>query len=285
MKPPALPQLPPRDPQSHKGDFGRVLMIGGSRGMAGSISLTASAALKSGVGLVSVAVPNGCLETVAGFDRCYMTIGLPEDPTGSFFELAQSRLAKHTEPFTAFGCGPGMRTGLGASRVVRHLCSMDDSKPCVFDADALNCLALIEEWQELIGPTHVLTPHPGEWQRLCGIDASNREEQTEKAASISSATGATIVLKGKDTFISSATNQVISSTGNPGMATGGSGDILTGVITALLAQGLPPADAAHLGVHVHGIAGDHAAEAKGQIGMTAEGILEHLPTAFMTLGT
>ncbi|MEZ6090901.1 MAG: ADP/ATP-dependent (S)-NAD(P)H-hydrate dehydratase [Pirellulaceae bacterium] len=165
---PPLPQLKPRDPNSHKGDFGKVLLIGGSRGMAGSISLSASASVRSGAGLVTVAVPDRCLETVASFDRCYMTIGLPDDAKG-FYELAASRIIKHAQSATVLGCGPGMRTGIGSRRIVSALLSEIDDKPIVLDADGLNCLSKLPDWRTLIKENMILTPHPGEWQRLLPI--------------------------------------------------------------------------------------------------------------------
>lgn len=279
---PALPQIAARDADSHKGDFGRVLLIGGSPGMAGSISLSASAAVKSGAGLVTVAVPVRCLETVAQFDRCYMTVGLPDDKNG-FYELAGSRVAKLSGSATVLGCGPGMRTGDGARRIVAVLCGEIDSKPTVLDADALNCLAQCENWQTLLSDQIILTPHPGEWERLSGVAASDREAQEAAATEVGKASGATIVLKGSKTFVTNGTLSVHNSTGNPGMASGGSGDVLTGVLCGLLAQGLSVFEAAHLGVFVHGQAGDLAAESVGQISLSANDLLQHLPAAFMAL--
>lgn len=276
---PPLPQLLPRDPNSHKGDFGRVLLIGGSRGMAGSISLSASAAVRSGAGLVTVAVPDRCLDTVASFDRCYMTIGLPDDAKG-FYELAASRIIKHAESATVLGCGPGMRTGIGSRRIVSALLSEIKDKPIVFDADGLNCLAKLNDWQTLMNEHTLLTPHPGEWERLSDVEAKDREGQEAAAVAIAQASGATIVLKGSRTFVTNGQQSIHNSTGNPGMATGGSGDVLTGILCALLAQGLNAYDAAYLGVHLHGQAGDFAAQSQGQISLCATDIIQHLHQAF-----
>jgi len=279
---PALPQLAPRDADSHKGDYGRVLLIGGSPGMAGSISLSASASIRSGAGLVTVAVPRRCLETVAGYDRCYMTVALPDDLKG-FYELAASRVAQLSESATVLGCGPGMRTGVGAEGIVKTLCSQESEKPLVFDADALNCLSQRDDWKSMLAPRMILTPHPGEWERLSGVAASDRKAQEAAAVETGKATGATIVLKGSKTFVTDGKKSVHNSTGNPGMASGGSGDVLTGVLCGLLAQGLAVFEAAHLGVFVHGRAGDLAAESVGQISLSASDLLQHLPAAFMSL--
>ena len=282
MNSPALPSLPPRDSDAHKGTFGRALLIGGSRGMAGSISLSGSAALRSGAGLATVVVPDRCLDTVASFDRCYTTVGLPDDAKG-FYEVAGSRLMKTVADSTAIGCGPGTRTGEGAKRIVRLLCTDAEDTPKVLDADALNCLAVTENWRDLMWGSIILTPHPGEWSRLAEVDATDREGQSRAANELAAEKGIVIVLKGSGTLVTDGTTSFVNETGNVGMATGGSGDVLTGVITALLCQGMSPLDAARLGVHIHGLAGDIASEQIGHVGMTAEDILGALPQAFRKL--
>jgi len=268
--------LPPRNDHSHKGDYGRVVMIGGSRGMSGSIAIAAMAALRCGSGLVSASIPDRCLETVAGFDPCVMTLPAPDTPTGRFSTLATNTILRHIASADAIGVGPGMGTGPGSIRIVRKLARMS-TIPRVFDADALNVIASIGG-PLLLGPA-VITPHPGEMQRLSGASSRNRQGQIDAATQIAKKLGIIVLLKGPQTLVTDGDSHWFNPTGNPGMATGGSGDCLTGIITSLLGQGLSPWDSARLGAYVHGLAGDSAAEALGQPGMTASDILSHLPGA------
>ena len=276
--PPPL-RLPQRSPEGHKGTYGRVLLVGGSRGMAGSISLAAMAALRCGSGLVTVAVPDRCLETVASFDPCLMTIALPQEPIGVMATEAADVVAERLSEIDAAGCGPGIGTGDGAKAVVDVLLRQQEL-PRVLDADGLNVLAAgDEDWRQRVAGPIVLTPHPGEWQRLCGIAIRDREAQHRRAIEDAAVSGAVVVLKGNKTLVTDGRQMYQNPTGNPGMASGGSGDVLTGVITSLLGQGLPVYDAARLGVWVQGRAGDLAAADLGQAGMTAVDLLERLPSA------
>ncbi|MDG2221336.1 MAG: NAD(P)H-hydrate dehydratase [Rubripirellula sp.] len=288
-------RLPLRRSDAHKGSFGRVLLIGASRGMSGSIAMSALAALRTGAGLVTAAVPDRCLETVAAFHPSIMTLAVDETDEGTFSDQAVSQLTKRFSDVSAIGCGPGMTTGSGSIRLVERLLETR-SVPRVLDADGLNCLAarrhsaatgsdasmLEGVWDDLGGPL-VLTPHPGEWERLSGVPASDRNGQLEAAKVLSRKTDTVIVLKGGPTRVVHSGGVWTNQTGNPGMATAGSGDVLTGVITALLAQQLSPWDAARLGVWVHGLAGDLAAASHGQIGMTSCEILDSLPPATMSV--
>lgn len=275
-------RLASRQPDAHKGSFGRVLLVGGSRGMSGSISMSAIAALRVGAGLVTVAVPDRCLETVAGFHPCLMTLPMPDDGSGRFSIDAAADLAPLVDGASAVACGPGMTVQAGSVRLVERLLTKR-AVPRVLDADALNVLAQLDwpsdrmvEW----GPL-VLTPHPGELERLTGVSARDRAAQIAAAQRLSNQSGAVIVVKGGPTEVVAPgeagpwTNE----TGNPGMATAGSGDVLTGVIASLLGQGLSPWDAARLGVWVHGMAGDLAAVRQGQAGLIAADIIETLPEA------
>lgn len=272
-------RLPPRSSDAHKGHFGRCLLVGGSRGMSGSIALSAMAALHCGSGLVTAAVPDRCVETIAGFHPCVMTLPAPDDGNGRFSLQASAELAKTFSASGAIGCGPGMTTEPGSIRIVERLLN-ESSVPRVFDADAINVLARLDWVDSGIksGPL-VLTPHPGELQRLTGVSAADRQGQIEAAKELATNKDAVIVVKGGPTTVVSRDEVLINSTGNPGMATAGSGDVLTGVITSLLGQGLTPWQAAGLGVWVHGHAGDMAANSHGQAGMTALEILEVLPQA------
>ena len=273
-------KLAARKSAAHKGNFGRVLLIGGSRGMSGSIALSALAALRSGAGLVTAAVPDRCLETVASFHPCVMTIPFPDDGEGRFSVQAAAELSSRVEGVSAVGCGPGMTTQPGAIRLVERLLGLREI-PCVFDADALNVLSSLD-WcdRSQQRSSMVLTPHPGELERLTGVPAKDRPRQIEAASVLAQRSGAVIVVKGGPTVVVGPADETwTNTTGNPGMATAGSGDVLTGVITSLLAQGLTTWQAACLGVWVHGLAGDLAAAECGQAGMTAAEMNAALPRA------
>lgn len=290
---PPLP-FPPRRPDTHKGDMGRVLLVGGSRGMAGSIALSSIAALRTGSGLVSTAVPDRCLETVAAFHPGIMTIPITETSSGQFDIAAQLPRQK----FDAIGCGPGMRTGPGSVRIVESLLQQT-TLPRVMDADAIN---IISEHKFLDRPalphdqplprdqsTLILTPHPGELVRLTGMPATDRDAQIDAAKSLAQRHRLTIVVKGGPTVVVGPADGnekprcYVNTTGNPGMATAGSGDVLTGIITSLAGQGLSTWDAARLGVFLHGLAGDLAATQYSQPGMTCWELLDYLPAAIKSL--
>ena len=274
-----LPQLPPRPVDSHKGDFGRALLVGGSRGMAGSISLSGMAALRSGAGLVTIGTPECCLETVASFDPCYMTNALPSDDDGRMAPGAFDLLCPSLDQFTAVACGPGLGESAGVDELVSGLWR-DFAGPVVFDADGLNSLARQQiDLADHAGP-RIMTPHPGEFARLDGQPIEDETKRAERAASLANRANAVVMLKGANSVITDGDSTHINTTGNPGMATGGTGDVLTGVITALLCQGMSPLDAARLATHLHGRAGDLAATALGQISMTARDLLAWLPDAF-----
>ncbi len=291
-------RLPRRAPDAHKGAFGRVLLVGGSRGMAGSVALSAHAALRAGAGLVSAAVPDRCLETVAAFHPCVMTVPLADDGTGRFDAAAADELANRLDGTTALGCGPGMTTAPGAFAVVRRLLESDNT-PLVVDADGINVMAKLgwpgdasrRPGDASLRPGDpsrrpgtprrflVLTPHPGELSRLVGVDPSDRESQIEAAQELAGRSGAVIVVKGGPTVIVDGNDRWTNPTGNPGMATAGSGDVLTGVITSLCAQGLSATDAARLGVWVHGRAGDLVASRIGPAGMIASDLIDGVAEA------
>ena len=278
MSPSPPLRLPVRSSDAHKGHFGRVLLVGGSRGMCGSIAMSAIAALRTGSGLVTAAVPDRCLESVAAFHPSVMTLPMPDDGSGRFSLDAATMLAENVAGVSAIGCGPGMTTQPGSVRIVERMLHAA-SVPRVLDADALNSLATLD-WSSATNlESLVLTPHPGELERLTGVSAGDPGAQIDAAKSLASNTGATIVVKGGPTVVVGSGSIWTSTTGNPGMATAGSGDVLTGVIASLLGQQLSAWDAACLGVWVHGLAGDLAADQFGQAGMTACEILDALPRA------
>jgi len=273
-----LPRLPPRRPDAHKGDFGTALIVGGSRGMAGAVALAGMAALRGGAGRVRLAVPDVVLDTVAGFEPSYMTTPLPSDAAGQIGAGAFDRIVELAESATVVACGPGLGRSLELDQLVARL-YREITKPMVFDADALNALATEPETLIHPGGPRILTPHPGEFARL--IDGKlDPELRSDAAVQLAARCGIVVVLKGHRTLVTDGARRAINTTGNPGMATGGTGDVLTGLITALACQHFEAFDAARLGVHLHGLAGDLAAEELGEVSLVASDLILFLPDAF-----
>jgi ADP-dependent NAD(P)H-hydrate dehydratase len=274
-----LPRLLPRKPDSHKGDYGRCLVVGGSLGMAGAVSLCGLAVLRSGAGLVRLAVPKSCAATVAGFDPSYMTAPLPEDASGRIAAGAADAIFELAQTATHVAVGPGLgRSAELDSLVVRLYRELP--QPAVFDADALNVLAEHPEALKSPGGPRVLTPHPGEYHRLNGgRKFDTRGAYQADVRTLAAEWKAVVVLKGHHTFVTDGGHSYINNTGNPGMATGGSGDVLTGVIAGLMCQGLNAYDAARLGTYVHGHAGDAAAEDLGHLSLIASDLIRYLPAS------
>ncbi|MCG6156608.1 NAD(P)H-hydrate dehydratase [Rubinisphaera margarita] len=265
-----LPPLPSRSQDAHKGTFGTALLIGGSRGMAGSISLAALSALRTGAGLVFVACPECCQDIVAGFDPSYLTVGLPQQPDGTIAYDAQELINSHIEKSTAVGIGPGLGQSRDAELLMLDL-YVSVKQPLVIDADGLNALARLPDGipKNPAGP-RILTPHPGEMGRLLGISSSDvQSRRDEIAEEFAKEHNCVVVLKGFQTIVTDGETMFVNTSGNSGMATGGTGDVLTGLITSLLAQGLSPIDATRIGVHLHGVAGDLIAERYGERGLIA----------------
>ncbi|MFO0939789.1 MAG: NAD(P)H-hydrate dehydratase [Pirellulales bacterium] len=263
----SIPRLPPRRPDSHKGDFGSALLIGGSRGMSGAIAMAGMAAVRAGAGLVRLAVPNCCLETVATFSPCTMLLPVTRQDSSGRMAGVTDVLLDWVKRSDCVAIGPGMgRSSMLDLMVVDLLRWMVDHAPetaVVIDADGLNALSTCSNWQSKLPSRCVLTPHPGEWARLTGIPASQHDAQTDAAQKYAQQNGINVVLKGNRTLVTGRWQDgeyraYRNETGTPAMATGGSGDVLTGIITALICQGLSPLDAARLGVHAHGRAGQLA---------------------------
>jgi ADP-dependent NAD(P)H-hydrate dehydratase len=280
-----LPEPPRRPPDGHKGTFGRVLLIGGSVGMAGSVALAARAALRSGSGLVTAAVPHVIQPVVAGFDPCVMTLALPCRPDGQLQSQSLVEIARLIEGYDAIGIGPGLGQTDAAATLVRSVLARTKC-PVVMDADALNLAAthrMLED-SKRTDFSLTLTPHPGEFSRLTEL-STDAIAATREASSVEFARryGVTLVLKGAGTVVTDGERLYVNSTGNAGMGTGGSGDVLTGVITSLAGQKMSSVDAAALGVHVHGVAGDCTAASKSERAMTAADIVEHLGAAWQRL--
>jgi len=279
---PPLPQIPKRPADAHKGLFGTALIVGGSRGMSGAVALAGMAALRGGAGLVRLAVAEPILDTVAGFEPSYMTVPLPADPQGRVAEQAGETILELAEAATVLALGPGIDHSEGLTRLVGRL-YRECPKPMVIDADGLNALSAQREILPQPGGPRLLTPHPGEFGRL--VDARLGDgERRAAAVDLASRCGVVVVLKGQRTLITDGTHTATNTTGNPGLATGGTGDVLTGLITALACQGLSLLNAARLGVYLHGLAGDLAVERFGETAMIASDLISFLPAAFQAAG-
>lgn len=281
MKIPAV--LRARDPNTHKGDYGRVLVVAGSVGMTGAAALAAEAALRAGAGLVTLACPAGTWQVLATQLREVMVSPVGPAGGGSWTVEAASgveSLAAGMSPDgLAVAMGPGMGRSDGARACVRRLVR-SLAGALVLDADGLVAFeGTAGALARRTCPT-VLTPHPGEAARLVGpFDGRDEEARRRAAADLARTCGATVVLKGHRTLVADRERCEVNETGNPGMATGGAGDVLTGVIAGFLAMGIAPFDAARWGAHVHGRAGDLAAREAGQTALVAGDILRHLPAA------
>lgn len=270
-------RLNTRPENCHKGDFGRVLAIGGSDGMSGAISLTGIAALRTGSGLVSVAVPEKIQSIVAMVNPCLMTIGCASDGDG-FHGACESSLSHHSESADVVAIGPGMGRGGAQQWIVQNLYA-NVPQPMVVDADGLNALADSESDLSAHQGLRILTPHPGEFCRLIGKQTTSREALEQDAKQLAAESKVVVVLKGSRTYVTDGQTEFHNDSGNPGMATAGSGDVLTGVITSLLGQGFSPIESAILGVHLHGVAGDLAAKELGTASLIATDIVACLPKA------
>ena len=278
-----IPKLKKRAADAHKGDFGRVCIIGGCLGMSGAAALAGRAALRAGAGLVRVAVPKSILPIVASIEPSFTTIPLPEDSAGRISEKAINTILNAAEENDCLAFGPGSATSSALRTILENLIKQENLK-LVIDADGLNNLSKIKNWPEKLKANLILTPHPGEMKRLwaCLFREQLPSDRQKQAAELAQHTKTVVALKGAGTVVTDGKKIYINKTGNPGMATAGSGDVLTGVITALIGQGLTNFDAAVLGVYIHGLAADIAAKKTGQISLIATDIIQALSDAFMT---
>jgi NAD(P)H-hydrate epimerase len=269
-------------PDAHKGDFGRVTIVAGSLGKTGAAHLAGQGALRSGAGLVTIATPASCLPIVASMAPEVMTEALAEEQ-GAVAEAAVDRVLELRHDVLA--CGPGLGRTAGAAAFVRSLLDRA-TVPLVLDADALTALA--DDPAALRGREDrvvILTPHPGEMARLVGRSIDEVQANRMRVAlEFAQARGVYVVLKGHRTIVATPAGGVsINPTGNPGMATGGTGDLLTGMIAAWLAQTLDAEAACRLAVFLHGAAGDLAQGTVGQVSLTAGDLLDHLADAITGL--
>jgi ADP-dependent NAD(P)H-hydrate dehydratase len=275
-----LPCLKPRPIDANKGSFGRVLVVAGSRGMSGAAVLCASAALRGGAGLVKAAVPQGILPIVAAANPCYLTAPLPEDDGGRIDKAALPPLLEQLHGQTATVFGPGLGQSPDLPDVLAEVLRADRT-PLVVDADGLNALAKRLDLLKANPRALILTPHPGEFSRLTSTSIPEiQADRQESAVRFAEEHNVVLVLKGHGTVVTDGDRVYVNPTGNPGMATGGTGDVLAGLIGALIAQGLDAFAAAQLGVYLHGLAGDQARDAFGESPFIASDLLDYLPDAF-----
>ena len=282
MEPPELrlvtpeslrPLVPVRRREAHKGSFGHVLVVAGSPGKTGAAHLAAMGALRSGAGLVTVATPRSCQPVVATLGAEYMTEGLAEAADGTVAASSLPGVLAH--PATVIAAGPGLGSGEGVAALVAGLVARAD-RPLVLDADALNAFAgRPNGLKTRPGQTIVVTPHPGEMARLLGVATADvQARRVDAARDLARSAGLFVVLKGHRTVIATPFGRVhVNPTGNPGMATGGTGDVLTGMIAGWLAQFGDAEHACLLAVYLHGAAGDRAVVAEGEVSMIAGDLL------------
>jgi hydroxyethylthiazole kinase-like uncharacterized protein yjeF len=279
--------LPSRTASSHKGTYGHAGIIAGSVGKTGAAALAAKAALRSGAGLVTVATPASANTALEAKLLEVMTAPMPETEAKTLARSGFECLLSFVNERSAVAIGPGLTTHPETVELVQALIPRL-GKPSVLDADALNALAGHTDVLSGCKIVPILTPHPGEMARLTEHTASSQSVNADRigtATRFAQRHGVVVVLKGARTVVADPDGRTaICPTGNPGMATAGTGDVLTGIITGLLAQRLPGWDAACAGVYLHGLAGDLAAADLGQAGMTAGDLLERIPHAIAQTG-
>lgn len=280
-----LPVLAPRAADAHKGDFGRVLIVACSPGLTGAGCMTAQAAQRAGAGLVTVAVPESLNPILEVKLTSAMTRPLPEPAAPVLDEQGAALIMEWAREFDAFALGPGIgrapETGRAAVRLAEEL-----PAPTVIDADGLYALGGHTDALTRARSVRLLTPHPGEMARLLGESISAVQgDRAGVAVRFAAEHRVLLALKGAGTVVTDGDRLYVNPTGNPGMATGGTGDVLTGLAVGLLCQGLAPFEALQLAVFVHGLAGDLAARRLGQLSMTAEDVLDSVPEAFLLVET
>lgn len=267
-----LSLLPDRNPWGHKGNFGKLLLLCGSRGYTGAAFFASMGALRSGAGLVFLGVP----ESIYGIEAVKLNepviFPLP-DAGGRLSADAVPEILTRLPQMDAVLVGPGLGQSEGTLAVVRAV--LENAQcPVVVDADGINVLSAHRDLLRGRKSPTILTPHDGEFARLGGVIG---EDRMSAAAALAEELGCVVLLKGHETCITDGTDGYLNPTGNPGMAVGGSGDVLAGVITALLGAGLPPLEAAACGAWLHGAAGDRCAAELGQYGMLPTDMLSALP--------
>ena len=282
-----LPKLNPRKRNSHKGSYGRVLVLAGSPGLTGAAYLCSKAALRSGSGIVTLGVPESLNSVMESKLTCVMTHPLPETKASTLSNKGKKKIMKLCESHDVVALGPGLSQQPETRELILWLIQNID-RNMVIDADGLNALSDKVNVLHKIKRHAVLTPHPGEMSRLGSAKNVQKERlgtATKFVQSIQKKLNnegkLTLVLKGDKTIVANSRKVYVNRTGNPGMATAGTGDVLTGIIASLIGQGYDVFDASQLGVYIHGLAGDIAAKKKGEHSMIASDIIECLPDAFI----
>lgn len=278
--------IKPRAADSHKGTYGHVLVVGGSTGMTGAVIMASCAALRSGAGLVTAALPQSLLPILGASAREIMSRPLAQTNTAGISIEALPALKNLLETVSVCAIGPGMSRYSEANAILRFVLE-NSAVPVLIDADGINALegdaGVLKNRQVPI----VITPHPGEMSRLTGLTISDiQSNRLEIAGRYATTWGITVVLKGHQTIVAGPAGEVfVNTSGNAGMATAGSGDVLSGIIAGLIGQGLRPQDAAAAGVYIHGCCGDKAAETTGQRGLIAGDLIDRLPDILRDLET
>jgi ADP-dependent NAD(P)H-hydrate dehydratase / NAD(P)H-hydrate epimerase len=276
--------LRPRDPQAHKGTTGHLLVVAGKTGTTGAAAMTAMAALRAGAGLVTLGCPQGVQALVAQQTLEAMTVGLAQTPLGGLSAEALPQILGLAQGRRCLALGPGIGTETETGDLIEGLIPKSPI-PLVIDADGLNLLAGCSDILNKAGAPVILTPHPGEMARLTGRPVAEiMEDRVAAARSFATTHGVILVLKGARTLVAAPDGRVwVNISGNSGMASGGMGDVLTGVIAGLVTQGFPPDAAACLGVYLHGAAGDHLARRRGPQGYLASDLMAALPETISQL--
>ena len=278
--------LPQREPTAHKGACGKLFILAGSRGYTGAACMAAESSIRSGVGLCFLGIPSSLNEICEIKLTEVMTRPLPELKKRQCLALrGKGEISKHLKTATASIIGPGLGLHHETKELVRRIVS-EIELPALIDADGLNAFeGAADDLSHCKAPL-VITPHPGELSRLLSIDTEEVvRDRMSYARTAADRFKCVVLLKGAPTFVSEPSGEVyVNPTGNAGMATGGSGDVLSGIIGALLAQGLAPVEAACCGAYIHGLAADIAAEITGQMAMIPTDIISQLPEAYQTLG-
>ena len=285
---PVVKRLFARHKASHKYDYGRVLVIGGSVSMAGASVLAGRVALRSGAGVVELCVPECIASVAASFDACLITHHFASDASGFFTAECWDEVYLLAMRADVIVCGPGMGRAPSVAAIVKKLWQ-DMPLPIIFDADALFALSkMTSEEIALHAGARIITPHVGEMQRLlddserpASLSAEYSRAQLENTAiEFAKRNSVIVALKGHHTLLTDGDHTIHNHTGNPGMATAGSGDVLTGIIAALVGQKIPTMEAAQIAVWAHGMAGDLAAESLTQLSVTANDLIDFLPRAW-----
>ncbi len=277
----ALPTLPTRNSDAHKGDLGRVLVVAGSRGMAGAAVLCAQGALRAGAGLVHLALPEEVYPIAAPQSPCVIHHPLPQTDSGTISKEAIGKIEALAGEYDVTALGPGLTTEAETKAVVLSLVS-NVEKTMVIDADGLNAVGADHASLFKSKGPRILTPHPGEMAGLTGISTKDvQKDRMKTAVDFASQYGVCLVLKGMNTVVTDGNFVYVNKSGNSGMATAGAGDVLTGMTAGLRAQGMNDFESAQLAVYLHGLAGDIAANKLGMHSVTALDILKFIPQAFI----